>query len=164
MAWRIVTVVFMFTGLLSIVIGIPGTFIILGVALIYGIFTNFQIITAKLLFVLLGFAIVGELIEAFLGLLSASKFGASRLSLFFGLVGGFAGALIGSLFLPVVGTLIGAIAGVFLGTFLPELALKKEFRVSVRAGLGAFLGRTAGTFTKLVLGAIMVGLVAARLF
>ncbi len=164
MVWRIIVVVFMFAGLLSILIGIPGTFIILGTALIYAIFTHFQIITVKLLFGLLGIAIMGEVIEAFLGLLSARKFGASRLSLFFALVGGFAGALIGSMFLPLVGTVVGAITGAFLGTFLPELVVKKELRVSIKAGVGTFLGRTAGILTKLVLGAIMVGLVVAKLF
>ena len=164
MLWKILLLIFMFAGLLSILIGIPGTFTILGFALIYAIFTHFQIITVKLLFGLLAIAIMGEVIEAFLGLFSARKFGASWRSLFFSVIGGFAGAIIGSIFLPLVGTVIGAICGAFLGAFLPELAVKKKLEVSIHAGFGAFLGRTAGILAKVVLGAIMIGLVAARLF
>ena len=164
MLWKILLLIFMFAGLLSILIGIPGTFTIVGFALIYAIFTHFQIITVKLLFGLLAIAIMGEVIEAFLGLLSARKFGASGLSLLFSVIGSFAGALIGSIFLGLVGTVIGAICGAFLGAFLPELAVKKKFEVSVHVGFGAFLGRTAGILAKLVFGAIMIGLVAARLF
>ncbi len=149
----------MLAGLLSIFLGIPGTFIILGMALIYSAFTRFNIITIRLLLWLLGIAITGEIIESFLGLFVARKFGASRLALFTALIGSLAGAVVGSMILPLVGTVAGAVIGAFLGTFLPELVLKKGVGKSVSAGMGAFIGRTSAVFVKIFLGAVMIALV-----
>lgn len=164
MVWKVIVIIFMVAGLLSLFVGLPGTFIILGVALVYGACTHFQVITVRLLLLLLGIAAVGEIVEAFLGLFVAKKFGASKLSLFFAAIGGFVGAIVGSVILPLVGTVIGALAGAFVGAFVPELALKKKMGDSVSAGVGAFLGRTMGLFTKLFLGAAMLVLVIADLF
>jgi uncharacterized protein YqgC (DUF456 family) len=159
LVWQIIVIILMSAGLLSILLGIPGTFIILGTALCYSVFTHFDIITIRLLLWLLGIAITGEIIESFLGLFAARKFGASRLALFTALIGSIAGAAVGSVVLPLVGTVAGAVIGAFLGTFLPELALKRGMRKSVSAGMGAFVGRTSAVFVKIFLGAIMIVLV-----
>ncbi len=159
MLWQIVTVIFMLAGLVSILIGIPGTFIILGAAFVYSACTHFEVVSIRLLAGLLSIAMTGEIIEAFLGLFVARKFGASRLALFSTLVGGFAGAVIGSVVLPLIGTVIGAVAGAFLGAFISEMALKRGVERSVSAGMGAFIGRTGAVFAKLFLGTIMIALV-----
>jgi uncharacterized protein YqgC (DUF456 family) len=157
--WQVVTVIFMLAGLVSILIGIPGTFIILGAVFVYSACTHFEVVSMRLLVGLLSIAMTGEIIEAFLGLFVARKFGASRLALFSTLIGGFAGAVIGSLALPLIGTVIGAVAGAFLGAFIPEMALKRGVERSVSAGMGVFIGRTGAVFAKLFLGTVMIALV-----
>ena len=157
-------IVTLLVGLILIILGIPGTFLIWLAALIYGIVTKFYEISVTTILVLLGISVFGELIEFVSGLYGARKFGASRLGMVFALMGGIVGGILGSIVYPLVGTVAGVLFGAFCGALAGEKLLKREWAASFRAGFGAFIGRMGGTFAKLVLGMIMVAIILNRVF
>lgn len=160
----ILCILMLLIGLTLIIFGIPGTFVILIGAVIYGLVTKFHEISITTLFLLLGIALLGELIEFVSGMYGAKKLGASKLGMIFALIGGLTGGVCGTIIYPFVGTIIGVLLGTFSGGFLGEKMLKKELACSLKAGFGAFIGRLGGTFGKLVLGIIMAIMVLSKIF
>jgi len=142
-------------GLLAVVLGLSGNFILLGLALITGWVGGFEHLGPVTLLVLLGLAILGEVVEAFLGVAAARRFGATRWGMIGTFVGGLVGAAIGTAWLPLIGSLIGAVLGAFAGAFAGEMLGGRAASPSVRAGTGALLGRMAATGFKLLVGAII---------
>lgn len=153
--------------LLLVVVGLPGTWVLL--ALAFGV----ELVDALLLpgagpavtfgWGLLalcgGLAVVGEIIEAIAGA-AGTKFGGGTGR---GMVGAFVGGIAGAIFLtpvfpiPVVGTLFGAMLGAFLGAFVAEAtgAEARGRKHNLRAALGAAIGKLGGTIAKLAIGAAM---------
>jgi uncharacterized protein YqgC (DUF456 family) len=159
----ILFILILLAGLSLIVFGIPGTFIILIAAFVYGLITEFHDIDAITLLLLLGIALLGELIEFISGLYGAKKFGASKLGMMLALIIGLVGGISGTIIYPFIGTVVGVLLGAFCGAFIGEKMLKKELAPSIRAGFGAFIGRLGGTFMKLVLGIIMVAIILGKI-
>jgi len=143
-------------GLGLIPMGLPGAWIILGTAIVYGLIAGFHEVTLVVLLSLGGLAALGEIVELFLGLFTAKKFGASKWGMLGTFVGGILGVIFGTALLPVIGTLLGGFAGAFLGAFLLEMRYRKQFDKSLKAGYGAFLGRIFALVTKFTIGIIMV--------
>ena len=152
--------------LLLLVLGLPGTWVLLAIA--FGI----ELVDAFLLpgdvAVTFGWellagcgvlALVGEGIEAVAGAAGTKYGGGTRR----GMVGAFIGGIVGALFLtgllpiPVLGTLFGAMLGAFLGAFVGE-ATGPEARGrahNLRAAFGAAVGKLGGTIAKLAIGVVM---------
>lgn len=152
--------------LLLLVLGLPGTWVLLAIA--FGI----ELVDAFLLpgdvAVTFGWgllagcsvlALVGEGIEALAGAAGTKYGGGTRR----GMVGAFVGGIVGALFLtgllpiPVLGTLFGAMLGAFLGAFVGE-ATGPEARGrahNLRAAFGAAVGKLGGTIAKLAIGVVM---------
>ena len=122
-------------------------------------------------FGLIGFAVIGEIIEFFAGAAGAAKHGASRraivLSLIGSLVGSFTGVVLGAP-VPVIGSAVGAIVfgavGAFAGGYYGEQWRGNEHAQRVAVAQGALMGRLFGTFGKLIIGAMMVGLATVDSF
>jgi len=150
-------------GIISPFFGLPGTFIIVGDALIYALVTRFQKITVWFLILLLGLAVAGEIFEFFSNIFGAKHYGASRLGLIGAFLGGIAGIFIGNYLFPVIGPLFGGLAGSFLGAFLFELFRKEAPRRAITAGLGAFLGRLAAISVKVFITIIMAILILTKI-
>jgi hypothetical protein len=151
-------------GIVSILLGFPGTFIIFGDALIYGLITRFRgPITLKFLLLLLGIAILSELFEFLLGTFTTVKFGASRWGVIGTLLGGLLGAAWGSALLPIVGTLLGALVGAFVGAFVLEYVHREDQSRAAKAGFGAFVGRILGITFNFSCAISMVILIVIRL-
>jgi len=151
-------------GLILIILGIPGTFLIWAAAFVYGLATKFYDMNAAILLILLGIALLGELIEFVSGLYGARRFGASRLGMIFALLGGMTGGILGTIVCPLAGTIVGVLFGAFAGAFAGERLLRKKLMPSLRAGFGAFIGRMSGTFMKLLLGMVMAAIILTRVF
>ncbi|MCA9215854.1 MAG: DUF456 domain-containing protein [Planctomycetales bacterium] len=108
---------------------------------------------------------IGELIEFFASAAGAVKHGASRraivLSLIGSIVGSFAGVVIGAP-VPVIGSAVGAIVfgavGAFAGGYWGEQWRGNQHDQRIAVAQGALTGRLFGTFGKLFVGALMVGL------
>lgn len=151
-------------GIVIIPFGIPGTFLIVGSALIYAWLTHFAIITWKFLLILLFISILVEVIEFFLGAAAAAKYGASKVGMFGAIIGGFFGAVWGSPLFPLVGTVIGAFVGAFIGAGLFEFIVTRDLEKSLRAGYGAFLGSIGGKLIKITAALAMAVMIGFQLY
>ncbi|HEY7534794.1 MAG TPA: DUF456 domain-containing protein [Thermodesulfobacteriota bacterium] len=143
-------------GLVSLVFGLPGTFIILADAILYAWYGGFKEITYKVILMLVFLTISGEVIEYILGIVGAKKRGASKRAIIASIAGGIAGAIICAPFLFGIGSLIGAFLGAFAGAFLIEYYQGMGIDQAVESGWGALLGRVSGAITKGFIGVIMV--------
>jgi uncharacterized protein YqgC (DUF456 family) len=148
-------------GLLMIPLGLPGLWVMIGGLLVYGWLTDFRSMGIATIAIVLALALLGEVIESWLGFRFAKRYGGSSRSGWGALVGGIAGAIVG-VPIPVVGSVIGAFLGSFAGAALFELSYSRRMGVAVGAGWGAVLGRAAAAAMKIGLGVVIgvLGLVA----
>ena len=116
-AATIILAIALVAGLIFTLIGLPGNFLILLTALIYGRFEGFVHLDSAALFLLAALWIGGELLEFVAGIAGAKKERASWKAAFAGGVGSIAGAVIGTGLMPLIGTIIGAIAGGFAACY-----------------------------------------------
>ncbi len=157
---------------LSTFLTLPGNWLTAGLAALFALIYPRADAAARgmswtTVLVLLGLAVVGEIIEFAAGAAGATQQGASRrgvaLSIVGGMLGSFAGLLVG-VPIPVVGPLVVAILGgalgAFAGAYVGEAWKGQEHEQRVAIGRGAFVGRLWGTAGKLAVGAIMLVMVA----
>jgi uncharacterized protein YqgC (DUF456 family) len=117
--------------------------------------------------VLLGLAVLGEVVEFAASAAGAAKQGASKrgvaLSMIGAIVGSATGLTIGTP-IPVLGSfvmaLLGGAVGAFIGAYAGEAWKGRTHDERVAAGRGAFAGRVWGTVGKLAVGAVMLVIVA----
>ena len=141
-------------GLLLIPFGLPGLWVILLGILGYAWLTDFRTFTAWLLALAIGLAMLGELIEAWIGFHLAQRYGGSSRAGWGALLGGLVGAMVG-VPVPLIGSVIGGFVGAFAGAALFEYTRARRSGVAAKAGWGAVLGRAAGAGVKTALGVVM---------
>lgn len=102
----------------------------------------------------LGFALLGELLEFLTGALGSAAAGGSRRGAVLSVPGAVAGAVAGSLLIPVpvVGTLLGAAAGGGFGALAGDRWAGRGWRPSLKAAGGAAVGKVTGTLLKMLAG------------
>lgn len=159
---------------LSTLFTLPGNWLVVGLAALFAwLFpaADGHGIQWQTVFILIGLAVIGEVIEFAAGAAGAAKQGASKRSIALSLVGAFAGSLAGlfvGLPIPVLGPLIvavlGGAAGAFGGAYLGEMWKGRGEDERMAAGRGAFTGRIWGTLGKLAAGAVMLALVTFDAF
>jgi uncharacterized protein YqgC (DUF456 family) len=117
--------------------------------------------------VLVGLALLGELIEFIAGAAGVGKLGGSRRAATMAIVGSLVGAIVGMVVglpipIPVVGSLIGSILlggiGAAVGALIGERTTGKGWDGSMKIGLGAFVGRIFGTLGKSLCAAVMAAM------
>ena len=141
-------------GLVLVPLGLPGLWIMVAGVVGYGWLTAFRSVGVATIAIVLGLALLGEVIEAWLGFRFARTFGGSRRSAWGALVGGIVGAVMG-VPVPVVGSVIGAFVGSFAGAALFEYSLSGTPETAVRAGWGAVVGRATAAAAKIALGVVI---------
>lgn len=146
-------------GLILVPLGLPGLWVMVGGILIYGWLTDFRSLSLAMLVIVLVLALVGEIIESWLGFRFARRYGGSRRSGWGALVGGIVGAIIG-VPIPVIGSVIGAFLGSFIGAALFEYSASRQLDVATRAGWGSVVGRAAAAAVKIGLG-VVIAVIAA---
>jgi len=146
-------------GLVLIPLGLPGLWVMVGVLLVYGWMTDFRSLSVALIAIVLGLALVGEIIESWLGFRFAKRYGGSNRSGWGALIGGIVGASVG-VPVPVIGSVIGAFLGSFLGAALFEYSASRRLDVATRAGWGSVVGRAAAAAAKIALG-VIIAVIAA---
>jgi len=159
-----VFILILFLGIFSILFGFPGTIVILLASIVYALLTGFEKIGFKILIALLGLSLSAELLEFYLGVRGAAKFGASKAGIAASLVGAIAGAVLMTPFLLGLGTVVGAFLGGFAGTFIVEMIRRRDLKPAMRASYGAVAGRVAGTLTKGCLALVMVAIVLSAIY
>ncbi len=147
---------FSLAGLISLIFGLPGNFVILGASMLYGWYGGFQEITVKIIIILIVLALVGELIEFLLGILGSKKYESSNRAIVGSIIFGIIGAVLGAPFFFGIGAVVGAFAGAFAGAIIVELSQGKKMDEALKSGWGAFIGRVAGTISKGAVGIAMI--------
>ena len=149
-------------GLLMIPLGLGGTFVIFGVALVTSLLTHGARVEWQTLVVLGILAVVGEIVESLLGVLVVKRYGASKSAMWGTFLGGIVGGVAGTAVLPIAGSLVGAFVGAFLGAVVGELIQRRELGPSMRAGWGALIGRLFAVTVKFEIGVVMVTILIWR--
>ncbi len=149
---------------LFVYLGLGGNFIVIGLALVHALFTGFDPISWTLLAVLLGIALLGELIEFVVGTFYVAKMGASKWGVTLAFAGGLLGAWVGNMIVPILGAVFGSFVGAFGGAVGGEYYNEKRLEPSLRIGGHAFLGRLLAILIKHALGLIMVFLILKATF
>jgi uncharacterized protein len=158
MAWigTIILIIAWFT----IPLGLPGLWIMIGVAAVGAILGDVELLTLLLCVII---AVVAELIEFVLVRKVTGRYGGSRKAFWGALVGGFVGILIG-IPVPIIGSVIAGFVGTFVGAALVTYAETKQLGSAHRVGWGAVLGRGLTAAAKTAAGLAILVIAAAALF
>lgn len=156
---------FCLVGLLSLIFGLPGTFVILAAAAVYAWATDFATIPWTVPAWLLALAILAEFLELVAASASASSANLepSRRVTVATLVGAIVGGIVGTPFLFGIGSLIGAMLGAFAGAALAVSSHGGSWNDSMRIGMAAMRGRLVGFVIKAAIAVTMVLIVVAAL-
>jgi len=155
----------MFVAILSILIGLPGCWVILVETLVYCLIPPmFHKISMLEFAVLLLMALAGELFEFLITAYGAKKFGASNKAVIAALAGGLIGAILVNNLFPIIGALVGAFAGVYLGAFLYTYLADRELGKAAKAGIGAFMGRMGAVLVKGTMAIAISGFIISQMF
>jgi uncharacterized protein YqgC (DUF456 family) len=151
-------------------VALPGNWIVLGGAALFAWLLPAEAgrgLTWTTIVVLLGLAVLGEVIEFVAGAAGAARQGASRRAVALSIVGAVVGSIVGlgiGTPIPIIGPLVmavlGGAAGAFAGAYVGEVWKGRGEPERVAAGRGAFFGRIWGTVGKLAVGAVMLAIVA----
>ena len=155
----VILVLGLVTGLVLVPLGLPGLWVMVGAFLAYGWLTDFRSLNVTLIAIVLALALIGEIIESWLGFRFAKRYGGSSRSGWGALIGGIVGAVIG-VPIPVIGSVIGAFLGSFAGAALFEYSASARLDVATRAGWGSVVGRAAAAAVKIALGVVIAVLAA----
>ena len=149
----LILVVALVGAMLLIPLGLPGTWVMVGAALVYHIAVRGSIGIATVVGTAV-LALIGELLEFSLAARFTRRYGGSRRAGWGAILGGLAGAFIG-VPMPVVGPVIGALLGSFFGALAAELTVRGDHRAATRVATGALFGRATAAAMKIALGMVM---------
>lgn len=150
----VVLAVALFAALLLVPLGLPGLWVMVGVALladVSGVGVDFGL---GVIVGVTALALAAEVIEFGLGGRIARRYGGSRRAEWGAIAGGLAGAMIG-VPVPLIGPMIGAFVGAFAGALVAELSLRRGARAATRVATGALVGRALAVVVKTGIGAAM---------
>ncbi len=146
-------------GVAMTALRLPGTWLIVAGALLYGWWTDWVGVGRWILVLLIVSAGVAELLELLASVFTARKAGASKQAAW----GGFLGAILGMFLLsflvpvPFVGAMVGALVGCFGGAMMAELSVRRRVGQGTKVGLFSALGFVIGMVTKLAIAMGMAG-------
>jgi len=138
-------------ALFLVLLGLPGLWLMIGVALVYNwlaapVFGLGSLIVVGVL------ALVAEVLEFTLSARYTRQYGGSPRAGWGAILGGLVGAVVG-IPVPVVGSVIGAFVGAFAGALLLEITRAEATRGSAtRVAWGALIGRVVAAGAKTGIG------------
>ena len=174
--WAVLFVLLNFCALLTNLITLPGNWIIAALTVLFALLVRNSAgegLNWWCVGVIVGLAVLGEVIEIAAGAAGAAKSGGSRRGMVLAVVGAMAGSITGaflgtSIPVPLIGNLIGAVlggaVGAFGGAYTGEYWKGKNESERLAVGKAAMIGRVLGTVGKLGIGAIMVVITAIDAF
>jgi uncharacterized protein len=157
MAW--IGILVMLFGWISIPFGLPGLWIMIGVAAIGAIM---NLVSLPTLLICVVIAVLAELIEFVLVGRITKRYGGSGKAFWGALAGGFIGILIG-IPIPIIGSIIAGFVGTFVGAALVTYAETKKLDSAQRVGWGAMMGRMATAIAKTAAGLAILAIAGAAL-
>ena len=153
-------------GVLLVVMQLPGTWLIL-LATALAWWWQPERVTWVTLVVLVGLAVLGEVLELIASARGSQKAGGSRRGAIMSLVGGIGGAIAGTMVVlpvPVVSTILGACLGAGLGAYVGDRWVGRTHKQAAESGQGAAVGRFWGTVSKLGVSVVMWLVAAVAVF
>lgn len=147
-----VGVAIMGLALLTVPLGIPGTWIMLAVVGVGAVFGQVGWVTLAGLGALL---LAAEGAEFLLVRSLALRHGGSSGAFWGAVAGGLVGVMVGAP-VPVVGSLLAGVVGTFVGAFAVSLWRTREAGAAARVGWGAVLGRAASAAVKTAAGVVVL--------
>ncbi|MCG3207014.1 MAG: hypothetical protein FOGNACKC_00614 [Anaerolineae bacterium] len=159
------TLFVMMVGLIfTVVPPIPGTLVIWGAAIFYGLITGWDNLGWWAFGVLTLLMVVGIVADIAGGQFGARIGGASCLAIFLGTVSGFVLGVLGSLVgTPLIGCLAGLL-GTLGGILLIERLRYKDWRTAISATKGFVAGNVIGMMARVTAGALMFGVFILRVY
>ena len=145
-------------GVLVTALQFPGTWLIVVAAVVYDWINGWSKIGWEILAILVGLAVVGELLELATSAWAARRAGASPRAAWGAVIGGFVGMFVLTLPLPVIGTIAGAVLGCFVGAVVAELTVRPDIAHTTRVGVFSAAGRVLGLVGKLAIAFAMAAL------
>jgi uncharacterized protein YqgC (DUF456 family) len=133
-------------------LGLSANWILVGAALVIGLITGFEAMSWWMFFLCVGFAVIGEVIEAALGAIIVAKRGGGKWGVIGSILGGFAGVIAGASVAPPFGSLVLGFVGVFFGAVFGEYYKHRRMEPAVRIGFWSFVGRMAAITGKITMG------------
>lgn len=149
-----VLVVILLAAIVIIPLGLPGTWVIVGVALLYDAVVGTARVGIDTIVTMIVLAAMAEVIDVMLTGGYTRRYGGSRRAGWGAVLGGIAGAVAG-VPIPVLGSVIGAFAGAFIGALVAEASRGSGTRTAIRAATGAVMGRAAAAGVKVGIGCVM---------
>jgi uncharacterized protein YqgC (DUF456 family) len=165
-------------GVVAVLFQLPGTWVIVAATALAGWILRDQAVFGWwTIGILLGLALIGEIVETLSGAVGSRRWGGSRRGALFSIPTAIAGATVGaaiagSLALPLVWlvpawlaiVLAGGAVGAAGGAVLGDRLVGRSSLEARRAGFGAAVGRLGGTVAKVLVAAVMWGTVVAAIF
>ena len=143
-------VIAMLVSIFVVPLGLPGTFIMVAIAIAANYFASAGI---GWLAIGLGLAlaVVAEVLEWTMSARFAMKYGGSKRAGWGAIIGGLLGAFAG-IPVPLFGSMIGAFAGAFVGALIAEFTQpNSDASSATRVATGALIGKAAATAMKLAI-------------
>jgi hypothetical protein len=161
--------------LLLVVIGLPGTWVLIGLAVVVELLDRHYLEGANpetfgwwAIGACVALAVVGEILETGAGAAGTRAGGGSRRGMVGAMIGGIVGAIVFTplIPIPVVGTLIGALLGTFIGAVIAERSHEEapDTQATLKAAGGATVGRLAGTMGKALIATTVWVVLSATAF
>ncbi len=147
--------------LLSTALGLPGNWILVGVAVIIALVSRFSTMTWGYLLLSVGRATLGEVIESTLGAVVVVRRGGTWWGVAGSVLGGFAGVILGAGVAPPFGSVVFGFIGAFLGAVLGEFAKQRQLEPAMRIGFWSFVGRMLAVAAKLSVGCVVLWIIIA---
>jgi len=148
-------------GVILTMVGLPGNVLIVLGGLIYGYYDHFEHVDYRVLAIIIGVFILGELVEFWSGLLGAKKEKASKRAMLAAFLGTVLGGIWGTAILPLIGSILGALCGAFVITAVAEYTKTKNKEQARRVAIGVLKGQIVGMIFKV---AAAVGMAIALLY
>jgi uncharacterized protein YqgC (DUF456 family) len=141
-------------AILLIPLGLPGTWVIVGLAGVYDWISHSHAVGPVTILSFLALAGLAEAAEFLLAGRFTRHYGGSRRAAWGAVIGGLIGAVVG-VPVPLIGSVIGSFTGAFLGALVAESSRGTQPGAAVSVATGAFLGRVAAAAIKVGIGCVM---------
>ena len=155
----LIGILVMIAALLLIPLGIPGTWIMVGVLVVGTIQGEVGVLV---LMGCLALAFVAEALEFFIVKRLNIRYGGSRLAFWGAIIGGFAGVMIG-LPVPIIGSIIAGFLGSVVGAAAATLYETRKLDKTLRVSFGILIGRMWSAVAKVGVGIVILVIGAAAL-
>ena len=151
---------FLFATLILTVLGLGGNWVLVGAALVVKL-SGLGTMSWTWFAAIVAIALVGEAVEALLGLVVVAKKGGTRWGVAGTFVGGVAGAILGAPIAPPLGSVAFGFVGAFVGGGAGEYLRNRRLDEALRVGFWSFVGRSMATLGKLAAGLSIVWIIVA---